>query len=207
MSNAEPSQHQGRRSIGARRNLDTRDAVLRAAEDIHLEFGLGGFSVEAVAKRARAGKPTIYKWWPSRADLLLEVYHRQKPLAVAWAGPFEDDLVEFVCALFRWWQNGAGAVLCSIVAEAQRDPSAALALQGYLDVRRAELESAFRTSLLRDQLRPAIRPDVAAELVLSFIMQRLISGRLAIDVEQVRDVVRQIFGGVPVGADGNPQVD
>jgi AcrR family transcriptional regulator len=34
------------------------------------------FTIEAVAKLAGCGKPTIYRWWPSRPALLLEVYEQ-----------------------------------------------------------------------------------------------------------------------------------
>ena len=66
---------EGRRSIGARRNPESAEAILEAAEAVLLESGYAGFSIEAVARKARAGKPTIYRWWPSKAALLLDVYH------------------------------------------------------------------------------------------------------------------------------------
>ena len=62
-----------RRSIGSRRNPETQEAILEAAEALLLEGGVAGFSIEAVARRARAGKPTIYRWWPNKTALLLEV--------------------------------------------------------------------------------------------------------------------------------------
>ena len=50
----------GRKSIGARRNPDSADAILDAAEAVLAEAGYAGFSIEAVARRARAGKPAFY---------------------------------------------------------------------------------------------------------------------------------------------------
>ena len=58
------------------------------------EEGIAGFSIEAVAKRARAGKPTIYKWWPGKTALLLDVYHRRKPAQVHMdTGTVEGDVL------------------------------------------------------------------------------------------------------------------
>ncbi|MET0170455.1 MAG: helix-turn-helix domain-containing protein, partial [Aliihoeflea sp.] len=68
----------GRRSIGARRNPQSQEAILDAAEALLGDAGTAGFSIEAVARRARAGKPTIYRWWPNRTLLLLDVYKRFK---------------------------------------------------------------------------------------------------------------------------------
>ena len=75
-----------RKSIGARRNPDSAEAILEAAEAVLIEAGYAGFSIEAVARRARAGKPTIYRWWPSKAALLLEVYQRQKRVDIPDTG-------------------------------------------------------------------------------------------------------------------------
>jgi hypothetical protein len=50
-----------RKSIGSARNPESHEAILEAAEDVFCEAGYAGFSIEAVARRARAGKPTIYR--------------------------------------------------------------------------------------------------------------------------------------------------
>ena len=31
-------------------------------------------TMEAVAKRAKVGKPTLYKWWPTKAALVLAMF-------------------------------------------------------------------------------------------------------------------------------------
>ena len=67
-----------RASIGARRSPETEAAVKDAARAILAEKGYAGFSIDAVSRRAGAGKPTIYRWWKNRADLLMEVYAAEK---------------------------------------------------------------------------------------------------------------------------------
>ena len=52
-----------RRSIGARRNPETEQAILEAAEAIMAEQGIAGFSIEAVAKRAR-GPEVVRETFP-----------------------------------------------------------------------------------------------------------------------------------------------
>ncbi|WP_281015677.1 TetR family transcriptional regulator, partial [Mesorhizobium sp. M00.F.Ca.ET.216.01.1.1] len=74
------------------RNPESADAIVEAAEAVLREAGYAGFSIEAVARRARAGKPTIYRWWPSKAALLIEVYQRQKHVETPDTGNVEDDL-------------------------------------------------------------------------------------------------------------------
>lgn len=56
----------------ARRNQVSRRAILTAAVAEANEKGLDNTTVEAIAARARVGKQTIYRWWPSKAAVVLE---------------------------------------------------------------------------------------------------------------------------------------
>ncbi|MBV9078575.1 MAG: helix-turn-helix transcriptional regulator, partial [Methylobacteriaceae bacterium] len=98
----------GRRaSIGAQRNPATEAAVVAAARDVLAERGFGGFSIDEVARRAGAGKPTIYRWWPTRADLLLAVYERERAarLPPPETGTLPGDLTAFTRGLFAAWRE------------------------------------------------------------------------------------------------------
>src|ERR1700760_1356666 len=59
---------------GNRRNPMLHQAIINAATEVLAREGPTRFTIEAVAKLAGCGKPTIYRWWPSRPALLLEVY-------------------------------------------------------------------------------------------------------------------------------------
>src|SRR5580765_4854755 len=113
-----------RKSIGARRNPDSAEAILEAAEAVLVEAGYAGFSIEAVARRARAGKPTIYRWWPSKAALLLEVDQRGKRGHAPDTASLEEDLVGLLENLFAHRRKTAsGSVFRSLVGGAQSDPT------------------------------------------------------------------------------------
>ncbi|MEL6662288.1 MAG: helix-turn-helix domain-containing protein, partial [Pseudomonadota bacterium] len=53
------------RKQGPKRSEESRTAILSATRDELAEAGWRKFSVDSVAKRARASKQTIYRWWPS----------------------------------------------------------------------------------------------------------------------------------------------
>jgi AcrR family transcriptional regulator len=187
-----------RRSIGARRNPDTQEAILDAAEAIVEEEGIAGFSIEAVAKRARAGKPTIYKWWPGRTALLLEVYHRHKPANVHMdTGSVEGDVVAFFTGVFAHWGNtGAGQVFRFIVAEAQRDEAAAASLRAYALERRQQSGQIFERGVARGELAADIDTGLAADMLAGFAWHRLLTGRLIADPDEIRQAARQLVRGL-----------
>ncbi|MEJ5943932.1 TetR/AcrR family transcriptional regulator C-terminal ligand-binding domain-containing protein [Pseudokineococcus basanitobsidens] len=69
----------GRPARGGRRRDESRDGViLDAALDVLVETGFDGMTVDAVAARARAGKATMYRRWPSKVDLVLDAVARME---------------------------------------------------------------------------------------------------------------------------------
>lgn len=187
-----------RRSIGARRNPETEAAILEAAEAIMGETGIAGFSIEAVAKRARAGKPTIYKWWPGKTALLLDVYHRQKPASVHMdTGTVEGDVFAFLSGVFaHWGDTGAGQIFRFVVAEAQRDDVAAASLADYAAERRLQSGEIFRRGIVRGELRDDVDVGLCADMLGGFIWQRLLTGRIERDPTQLRLVAKQMVRGL-----------
>ncbi|WP_214469475.1 TetR/AcrR family transcriptional regulator [Mesorhizobium sp. dw_380] len=190
-----------RRSIGARRNPDSAEAILEAAEAVLVEAGYAGFSIEAVARRARAGKPTIYRWWPSKAALLLEVYQRQKRVDVPDTGKLEEDIVGFLVNLFAHWRDtSSGSVFRSLIAEAQSDETAAAALAGYAGGRRAHTGQIIERAKARGEVAGDIDAAVVADLLASYAWRHLLTNRLDEPEATIRKMVRYLLQGIAAEA-------
>ncbi|MBZ9695395.1 MULTISPECIES: TetR/AcrR family transcriptional regulator [unclassified Mesorhizobium] len=186
-----------RRSIGARRNPDSADAILEAAEAVLVEGGYAGFSIEAVARRARAGKPTIYRWWPSKAALLLEVYQRQKRVDIPDSGSLEEDLVGFLKNLFAHWRDTpSGSVYRSLIAEAQSDETAGAALAGYATGRRTHNSQIVDRAKARGEIADDIDSEVVADLIGSFAWKHLLTNRLDVNEATIRTAVGYVTRGI-----------
>ena len=56
------------------RSEDARQAVLEAADDLLVEIGFAAVTIEGIAARAGVGKQTIYRWWSSKTDVLLDTF-------------------------------------------------------------------------------------------------------------------------------------
>ena len=67
---AEPRAAKGR--APHRRDENARLAVLHAADDLLVERGFAGVTIEGIAGRAGVAKQTIYRWWTSKVDVLLD---------------------------------------------------------------------------------------------------------------------------------------
>jgi AcrR family transcriptional regulator len=103
---------------GRPRSDATRRAILDAAYDLVVAHGYAKVTTDAIAARAGAGKQTIYRWWPSKADLVLDALED-------WAeGRINIAENESLATFLRKVCDGAtraGPVLRSLMAEAQFD--------------------------------------------------------------------------------------
>ncbi|MFI7585704.1 TetR/AcrR family transcriptional regulator [Spongisporangium articulatum] len=89
--------------------------------------GIGGVSIDEVARRSGVSKTTIYRHWPSRAALLLEACSTiGSPPPVPDTGTFGGDLAAVADGLAEGLRSARWAtVLPSIVDAAERDPDLA----------------------------------------------------------------------------------
>ncbi len=67
--------------------LDT--AILTAALELFIANGITGMSIERVAKRAGVGKPTIYRRWSTKEDLISEAIEAIVAKDIRWPTPDE----------------------------------------------------------------------------------------------------------------------
>lgn len=182
-----------RKSIGAQRNPESEKAILAAARELLAEEGLAGFSIEAVARRARAGKPTIYRWWPDRTRLLLAVYSEFKEQMAGFdTGSLQGDVEAFLGNLLDFWRTSpAGPVFRSLLAEAQSDPEASAAFAEYHDGRRAQTAKAFARHGLSEA-----DATLLTEMVVNYAWGQLLSGRLDPGAEEIARVADVLVRGM-----------
>ncbi|MEU5013797.1 TetR/AcrR family transcriptional regulator [Streptomyces sp. NPDC021749] len=58
----------------SRRSERSRQAIFDAALALVGEVGYDKLTIEGIASRAGVGKQTIYRWWPSKAAVLLDAF-------------------------------------------------------------------------------------------------------------------------------------
>jgi AcrR family transcriptional regulator len=162
-----------------------------------LQGGLEDATVEAIAARAGVGKATIYKWWPSRAAVALEGL--MLIAAGSWHVPDDADaieaLIEHMRAVARLFtQTPAGALMRSLVADAQSQPEIAEALRAqWLDPRRAVSAAILREGIASGELRPDLDPEATLDILYAPLYYRLLFAHAPLDdaaIEPLIELVR-----------------
>ncbi|GAA2395988.1 TetR/AcrR family transcriptional regulator [Nonomuraea africana] len=103
--------------------------ILRAALDLCAERSYAAVTMEAIATRAQVGKPTLYRWWPSKGALYLDAMTERvgEPyFLIPDTGDLAADLRTWVHAVTKVFTDGAlGELLAGVVGSAQHDPELA----------------------------------------------------------------------------------
>ncbi len=132
------------------RSEAAREAILRAADDLLVEKGFAGVTIEGIARAAGVAKQTVYRWWSSKTEVLMDAFLEDAAadLEAADTGSLESDLLAHLRNTARFLiSDDAGAVYRALVGQAQHD---------------AELAQTFRARYLHDQQIRDQKPFVRA---------------------------------------------
>jgi len=170
--------------------MDTVYALLQ-------EKSVRDLTMEEVAKRAKVGKPTLYKWWPTKAALVLAMLcermasNLEKPSDLT----AEESLRFRVRRLIDAFNGPFGKIVAGLIAEGQSEPGV---LKEFFD----RWVSPRRTATIADlqrgknarELRSEAEPELLNDAIFGAIYYRLLlrSGPLTrrFGEELVEQVIR-----------------
>lgn len=186
---------------GRRRSEDSRQAILGAAFDLCAEVGYGGLTIEGIAARSGAGKQTVYRWWESKADVLLEALAAKADLHVPLPdqGSCAADLRAFLGATFGL--GGAVPVvdmLRALMAQAQIDPEFGRRFRlSFLQRRRDAIATVLRRASERGDLAPEVSGETAIDVVFGVMWYRLLATAKPLDGQLIDELVGLLARSVP----------
>src|SRR5512140_1164998 len=195
---------------GRPRSARADEAILAATIEVLAERGVRGLSVDEVAARAHAGKDTISRRWPTRAELLHDALARSatEGVPIPDTGSVEDDLVEYLDAVARFLSDSPfGRIAASVIGAAIDDAALADAARAFWFERRAGAGSILQGSMARGDLASRAPVDLLVELLVGPIYYRWLVMHEPTDVGRTREIVRRIVFCQPVFADGPALID
>src|ERR1700683_5787283 len=117
--------HHGRKGRPPSEMAASHDAIMNAVYALLQEKSVRDLTMEEVARRARVGKPTLYKWWPTKATLVLAMLcERMAPnLPTPTVLTAEESLRLRVRRLIDAFNGPFGKIVPGLIAEGQREPA------------------------------------------------------------------------------------
>ncbi|HEX6121358.1 MAG TPA: TetR/AcrR family transcriptional regulator [Dongiaceae bacterium] len=180
---------------GRPRSAETHRAILDAVGTLLAESGYPSLSIEAVAAKAGVGKQTIYRWWPGKADLVMEYLlgvSAQMPRPDT--GDMAEDLRIFLLSIMEGWTIGKlGPVVTALMAEAQSDPRfGELFFSNLISARRAILKEILARGQGRGELDAGGDLDLLADLIYGPLWYRLLLKHAPLDEAFLDDVLHAL---------------
>lgn len=147
------------------RSEQARLAVLEAADGLLVEKGFAAVTMEGIATRAGVAKQTVYRWWSTKTEVLLDAFltNAAEELTPPDHGDLDRDLRDHLRQLADFLGGSdPGAVLKALIAQAQHDPVFAGHFRArYLDEQRRRDRLPLERAVARGQLPADL--DIAAE--------------------------------------------
>ncbi len=189
------------RAPGRPRDQVAHDAIQDAAMSLLGECCYSEITIEKIAARAGVGKPTIYRRWKTKADVVIDAYAASASSKSVPTIPSEDvfdDLVRFLERIFIVNSHPLNmrALRC-FIAEAQYDEQfRAKFYELMLSQRRVALGKLLDHGKAMGQIRPDINNEIVADLVYGAFATRIITDHGRLDRIFAEQIIATLRGGI-----------
>jgi AcrR family transcriptional regulator len=161
---------------GRPRNLQHDASILEATTAILFDKGYAGLTIDGVAAAAGVSRPTIYRRWSSKPELVIAALTHRTGLTVPVSntGSVRRDLVAVQRRLIKEFNNPqARRVTSGLVADLATDPELTeLYLREYATPRRESVWRALRRGVERGELRADIDFVFVSDLLIGPLFMR-----------------------------------
>ncbi|MFI1352405.1 TetR/AcrR family transcriptional regulator [Streptomyces sp. NPDC020898] len=192
-----------------RRSEKSRRAIYEAALALVGEVGYQKVTIEGIAARAGVGKQTIYRWWSSKADVVMEAFVDRSEQAAEAVPPGQEYAIPDTGDLAADLKFVLRATVDELLDPAFEAPYRGLAAEGLVN---EELGRRYVAKLLEPslqlyvqrlraaqdagQVRADIDPRIALELFVSPLAQRWLQYAGPISYEYTDTLVDYALHGI-----------
>jgi AcrR family transcriptional regulator len=187
------------RRPGAARSQAARSAILAAASELIARDGYDHLTMEGIAARAGVGKPTVYRWWPSKSALIAECLMDETLLPALITprntGDVMADVTEWLDTVIRFASIDANVLLIrSLVAAGVENPEVTEQLSHRLGATPESLEGRLAAAVADGELRPDTAVGHLTDAIVGFLILRAIS-RTPFEASDSRTLAGALLAG------------
>jgi AcrR family transcriptional regulator len=173
-------------------------AIMDAVYALLQKKSVRDLTIEEVAKRAKVGKPTLYKWWPTKATLVLAMLSErmarklEKPTVLT----AEESLRFRVQSLIDAFNGPFGKIVAGLIAEGQSEPSIRQAFfDRWVSPRRTATIADLERAKNAGELQPDTEPDLLNDAIFGAIYYRFLLGSGPFTRRFGEELVEQVIRG------------
>lgn len=183
---------------GRPRSAQAEAAILKAARELLDEAGPARLTIEAVAARAKVGKPTIYRYWANARELAMAALMARMPdvSGIKESHSPLADLRTHVRGLIARFSTTRGKQTALMLATAERDSEMFKAFRNQVVMTGRE---EGRAILARAQASGEVRADLSMETALDIVYGPIFFRLLTVHAPLTQDFADEIVALVSSG--------
>lgn len=163
---------------GRPRSEKSRQAILKATNSLLLHMSVQELTIEGIAKKAKVGKTTIYRWWPNKTALVMDALSSQPGMQAPL--PSAKNNAEAIKLqlqkLIRLLHSKNGETIAQLFSEAQKDHHALKIFENnFLGPLIDAISYSFEEGQKDDEFRSDINTKTAVDTLCGPIFFRLMA--------------------------------
>jgi AcrR family transcriptional regulator len=183
---------------------DREDEILEATLELLLDVGYDRLTLDAVARRARASKATLYRRWADKPSLVVDAMVRAKHAPHIQShdtGSLRGDLVTTFCGAHGMGRNEATGMLGSVITALSSDPEFARRFREAFIAPKVQVSrDIYQRAIDRGEIPADVDIDVIAPALAGILLHRsFVMGIVPDD-----DTVERVIDHVILPAVGHP---
>lgn len=159
-------------------------AILSAAVKLLETSSVQDISIEAIADEAKVSKATIYRWWTSKASVIIDAFmeHHLVSTPMPRGVSAKQALTKHAASVVDEYGGPSGRIVAQIVAEGQSDPDVLREFrERFWYGRRAIVREVLEEGRRSGELRKDLDIEFMMDILYAPIYLRLMMGHLPLD--------------------------
>jgi AcrR family transcriptional regulator len=181
---------------GRPRSEATRQSILLATIGLLETETIQSLTIEAIAREAGVGKATIYRWWDSKALIVIDAFiehHVIKTPLPRDLSPAEAIAIHFT-SLVHEYAGWSGRIVAQIIAEGQTDSAVLTQFrERFHNGRRAVVREALEAWRLGGLIDTPQNIEILGDLIYAPVYMRLLLGHSPLDDAFVRSHLTYVY--------------
>ena len=182
---------------GRPRSEVSRKAIIQATISLMEMKGYENLKIVDVVRKAGVGKQTIYRWWRSKSELVIEAVleETEKHICVPDTGSISGDLHELIRASFhRLRTTSSGTILAGLLMAGRKD-AATLKIfrEQFIEARREIIRGIFQRYQDSKEIRAGINIELIMDLIFGAMWYRLLVEHAPLDDDFAKELVDHIL--------------
>lgn len=182
---------------GRPRSEKSRRSILKATISLMESKGYEKLSIVDIARKAGVGKQTIYRWWKSKAELVIEsvLEEIQEHVEVPDTSSIDGDLRGLLHSSFHLLRHtSSGKMLIGVLIAGRKDESTlALFREHFIESRRNVIRGLFNRHWDTGTLKTDMNIELILDLIFGALWYRLLMEHAPLDDDFADDLVDHIL--------------